>query len=222
MHRFAVRFCLLLALCVGLTGLKDVIADGPADNSGDQIRRIPKPGVDVSERDQAELTESIRSLQEKIDSLRQQNSPLANELLPDVMIFHRAVDQALRFQEFFDPKEVTVGKSLLKQGHQRADQLLAGEAPWTKLAGTVVRGYISRIDKTVQPYGLVIPASYKFDATEKHRLDFWFHGRGELLSEVNFLNDRANHVGPISPADTIVLCHTALALRLGRKAALVA
>ncbi|MGK4455721.1 hypothetical protein, partial [Klebsiella pneumoniae] len=88
---------------------------------------------------------------------------------------------------FFDVKEISAGKSLLEQGHQRADQLLAGQTPWLRQTGPVVRGYISKIDKTVQPYGLVIPANYDFDGTNLHRLDFWFHGRGEVLSEVNFL-----------------------------------
>lgn len=181
------------------------IADGPSDNSIDQVRRVPKLGVEVSEADQKELTEGLDSLQKKIDRLRDANTLLTKELLPDVLIFHRAVDQALRFQEFFDPKEITSAKGLLQQGHERADQLLAGDAPWTKKSGVVVRGYISKIDRTVQPYGLVIPATYKFDGTEKHRLDFWFHGRGETLSEVNFLNDRSKNVGQISPENTIVL-----------------
>ena len=193
----------LFVACLFVGG-EFILADGPSDNT-DQVRRIPKLGVEVSEADRLELTEGLTSLQAKIDELNRSNSPLAKKLLPDVLIYHRAVDQALRFQEFFDPKEIPVGKSLLKSGHQRADQLLSGEAPWTKQTGLVVRGYISKIDRTVQPYGLVIPASYKFDGTEKHRLDFWFHGRGENLSEVNFLNDRSKNVGQISPANTIVL-----------------
>ena len=181
------------------------VADGPTDNTADGVRRVPKLGVEVSEADRQELSEGLQSLQAKIEKLGHSNIAIAKELLPDVLIFHRAVDQALRYQEFFDPKEIVVGKSLLKQGHQRADQLLAGEAPWTKQTGVVVRGYVSKIDRTVQPYGLVIPASYSFDGTEKHRLDFWFHGRGEMLSEVNFLNDRSKNVGQISPPNAIVL-----------------
>jgi len=180
-------------------------ADGPADNQVDQVRRVPKLGVDVSEADRQELSDGLQSLQVKIEQLRGANTALVNDLLPDVQIFHRAVDQALRFQEFFDAKEVPVGKALLQQGHQRADQLLAGQAPWTKQTGLVVRGYLSKIDQTVQPYGLVIPADYNFDGADKHRLDFWFHGRGEVLSEVSFLNDRIKNVGQISPANTIVL-----------------
>ena len=188
-----------------LSGPPLLFADGPADNQVDQVRRIPKLGVEVSDTDRQELNEGLKSLQAKLEKLGQSDSPMVKSLLPDVLIFHRAVDQALRFQEFFDAKEIPVGKALLQQGHLRADQLLAGEAPWTKQTGVVVRGYISKIDRTVQPYGLVIPATYQFDGTEKHRLDFWFHGRGELLSEVNFLNDRSRNVGPIAPANTIVV-----------------
>ena len=188
-----------------LSGTPFLFADGPADNQVDQVRRIPKLGVEVSETDRLELSEGLKSLQAKLDELSKSSSPLVKILLPDVIIFHRAVDQALRYQEFFDVKEIPVGKALLQQGHLRADRLLAGEAPWTKQTGVVVRGYISKIDRTVQPYGLIIPATYQFDGTEKHRLDFWFHGRGELLSEVNFLNDRSRNVGPIAPANTIVV-----------------
>ncbi len=180
-------------------------ADGLADNNTETVRRVPKVGVEVSEADRAELTAGLDALNSTLGRLRQSKSPLASELLPDVLIFHRAVDQTLRYSEFFDPKEIAVGKSLLKAGQERADQLLAGEAPWTKQTGRVVRGYVSKLDRTVQPIGLLIPASYKFDGEQKHRLDFWFHGRGETLSEVNFLNERSRNDGPIAPADTIVL-----------------
>ena len=201
---FSAHRSLLFVVLGVAAGSQFVLADGPADNT-DQVRRVPKLGVEVPDVDRIELNDGLKSLQTKIDKLKNSNSPLAKELLPDVLIFHRAVEQALQFQEFFDPKEIPVGKLLLKQGHQRADQLLAGESPWTKQTGPVVRGYISKIDKTVQPYGLLIPSSYKFDGSEKHRLDFWFHGRGENLSEVNFLNDRSKNPGQIAPANTIVL-----------------
>jgi hypothetical protein len=52
---------------------------------------------------------------------------------------------------------------------------------------------------------LVIPDSYSFVKSLPTRLDFWFHGRGETLSELNFLNQRLSQVGSIQPAETIVL-----------------
>ena len=72
----------------------------------------------------------------------------------------------------------------------RAEQLLAGHAPWDTATGLVVRGYVSRIDGSVQPYGLVVPESYAPAGPVRHPLDIWFHGRGETLSEVNFLDER--------------------------------
>ncbi|MBS0201372.1 MAG: prolyl oligopeptidase family serine peptidase [Planctomycetes bacterium] len=199
------RFLQASGVVLALGFISSALADGPSDNVADNVRRIPKLGVDVPEADQHELDQGIKILADQISQLKKSDNPLAGKLLPDVLIYHRAVDQALRFREFFDAKEIPVAKALLKQGQQRAEQLLSGMAPWTRQTGPVVRGYISRIDQTVQPFGLVIPANYDFANPKPHRLDFWFHGRGETLSEVNFLNDRSKNVGAISPPDTIVL-----------------
>ena len=92
-----------------------------------------------------------------------------------------------------------------RQGIERADQLAAGQSPWTTATGLVVRGYVSKIDGSVQPYGLVVPESYTNKGPGRFRCDLWFHGRGETLSELNFLNDRTRNVGQFTPADTIVL-----------------
>src|SRR5262249_7553656 len=71
--------------------------------------------------------------------------------------------------------------------------------------GLVVRGYVSRIDGSVQPYGLVVPDSYRLDLAHRHRLDVWLHGRGEKLTEVNFLNERQTSRGVFTPRDAFVL-----------------
>jgi predicted peptidase len=57
----------------------------------------------------------------------------------------------------------------------------------------------------VQPYGLVVPESYEPRGGHRHRLDLWFHGRGENLTEVNFLAGRLKDRGVFTPPDTIVL-----------------
>src|SRR5262249_17256181 len=96
-------------------------------------------------------------------------------------------------------------KTLLKQGLERAQQLRDGKPLWTAQTGLVVRGYVSRIDGSVQPYGLVVPASWQPNAAGRFRLDTWFHGRGETLSELNFLADRQRSYGQFAPANTFVL-----------------
>ncbi|TMQ33000.1 MAG: hypothetical protein E6K70_15520, partial [Planctomycetota bacterium] len=100
---------------------------------------------------------------------------------------------------------IPVAKTLLKQGLDRARQLHDGKAPWATATGLVVRGYVSKIDGSVQPYGLVAPASYHPGTPYEHRLDAWFHGRGENLTELNFIAGRERTPGEFTPKDTFVL-----------------
>ncbi|OYV85823.1 MAG: hypothetical protein B7Z73_12820 [Planctomycetia bacterium 21-64-5] len=180
-------------------------ADGPADNVPDNVRRIPKPGIEVPAERAEALRKALAALEEQISSLDKHAAARIRDLLPDVRIYTKAVHDALEFNEFFDAKELAVAEELLREGHERARQLAEGEAPWTTATGLVVRGYVSRIDGSVQPYGLVVPESYEPKGLYRHRLDIWFHGRGETLSELNFIQGRRKQVGQFAPRDTLVL-----------------
>jgi pimeloyl-ACP methyl ester carboxylesterase len=68
-----------------------------------------------------------------------------------------------------------------------------------------VRGYVSAIDGSVQPYGLEIPADWKPGEKTGRRLDFWMHGRGEKLSELEFIEQRLKNKGEFAPPAAIVL-----------------
>ncbi len=163
------------------------------------MRPIPPTGVELPAADRTELENGLRRLKAAMEKLKD------NPLLPDVMIYHEAVRYALQYNEFFKLEEVFKAKLLLQHGEERARQLAEGRAPWTTATGLIVRGYVSKIDKSVQPYGLVIPASFTPNTTHRWRLDAWFHGRGETLSEVNFLTERETRNGEFTPRDTIVL-----------------
>jgi len=115
------------------------------------------------------------------------------------------VDWALRYDEFYKSNEVQIARGMLLQGLERAKTLRNRSTPWTNATGLVVRGYRSRIDGSVQPYGLVVPASFQSPVAHKFRLDFWFHGRGETLTELAFMNDREKSRGEFAPANTFVL-----------------
>lgn len=182
-------------------------ADGPADNNPETVRRVPKLGVEPTAEQRTALQGGLKELRTAIDELRKLNKPRITELLPDIEIFYKAVNDALVYQEFFDPKEIDASQRLLDEGSLRASVLAkypTDEPYWTNQTGLVVRGFISKLDGSVQPYGLVIPDSYDSKAPP-YRCDIWLHGRGETLSEGNFLRDRMNNVGAISPRDTIVL-----------------
>ncbi len=190
-----------------LTFVTSARADGPADNVPDKVRPVPPPGIAITEMDRAELSEGVEQLGREIEGLRGEPRSKSGllELLPDVQIYHKAVQWALEYHEFFKTNEIGVARTLLKQGLERAQALREGHAPWATATGLVVRGYVSRIDGSIQPYGLVVPASYDARSARPHRLDFWFHGRGETLSELDFINGRQKSPGDFTPPDAFVL-----------------
>jgi pimeloyl-ACP methyl ester carboxylesterase len=166
---------------------------------GGQIVIIPRPGVAVADADQRALRTGLARLAARIDALK------GNPHLADVQIFEKAVRYALDGNEFFTQEEVFHGKELLRMGNERADQLSRGDAPWTRATGLVVRSYVSKIDGSVQPYGLVVPPTFAPDKPHHWRVDLWYHGRTETLSEVDFLWDRIFNPGQFQPPDTIML-----------------
>lgn len=183
-------------------------ADGPADNIAANVRSVPPLGIEVPESDRKELEDGLQSLDALIGEIRltkDADKARRLELLPDVEIFSRAAHQGLEYREFFSPRDVKNAKAVLSEGIRRASQLAKGEADWLTQKGLVVRGFRSKIDQTVQPYGLVIPDSYDGSGNSDYRLDLWFHGRGERTSESAFIAQRMTQVGRVAPKDTIVL-----------------
>jgi len=164
-----------------------------------QVKQVPPPGIEIPPEARSELQAGLDHLRGEIERLK------GNPLLPDVLIYSEAVRWALQYNEIFKPDEVAKGRVLLQHGEERARELEEGKAPWTTATGLIVRGYISKIDRSVQPYGLVVPPSYSPDAPHRWRLDAWFHGRNETLSQINFLTDREKNKGEFTPRDTIVL-----------------
>ncbi len=182
-------------------------ADGPQDNLLDRVRPIPPKGIALAEADRSELQAGVDALGQEIEALRTalKSKPELLSLLPDVQIYHNAVRYALAHDEFFKLREVSVARALVRQGQERARQLRAGKAAWNMATGLLVRGYLSKIDGSVQPYGLVVPASFQPDRPHRFRLDVWCHGRGETLSELNFIDGRQTSPGEFTPTDAFVL-----------------
>ncbi len=170
-------------------------------------KRLPPAGIAIPAADRTELTTATAALATEISTLRaelttsQKTALLA--LLPDVEIFHKAVEWALRYDEFFSPKEVATARHLLALGRERAAHIRAGRTPWLDATGLVVRGYRSKLDDSVQPYGLVIPAGWQ--RTAPGRLQVWLLGRGEKRTELAFLAEREAKAPEIVPARTLVL-----------------
>ena len=205
MFRTQTEFSWILSAILLLNLPATTQADGERDNDPNNVRRVPREGIEVPADREAKLKEQLKELQDELGLLKKNRDPVVRDLLPDVMIFERAVRCALDYDEFFSPRDIDKADRLLEEGLKRAVALRQGQSPWTRQSGLIVRGFISRIDNTVQPYGVVVPESYAFDRSRPSRCDLWFHGRGETLSEVNFLFGRMTTVGQYAPEDTIVL-----------------
>ncbi|MGA3095028.1 MAG: prolyl oligopeptidase family serine peptidase [Bryobacteraceae bacterium] len=171
----------------------------PAAQRPQQLHLIPPPGIAVPDADQRQIRAQLGRLSTRLQALK------GNPHLADALIFDKAVRYALDGNEFFTAEEVFRAKELLRIGEERATALEHGDAPWTRATGLVVRGYTSKIDGSVQPYGLVVPPGFEPGKPHKWRVDAWFHGRTETLSEGNFLWDRLHNRGQFTPPDAIVL-----------------
>jgi hypothetical protein len=179
-------------------------ADGPKDNVVESVRPIPPPGNEIPAEDRAEIKKGLADLQQLIKDVG------PHDLLPDVQVYEKAVRWALEYNEIYEGKGAKPAanvKKVLAAGLERARQLKDGKTPWETQTGGVVRGYKSKIDGSVQPYWIVVPKDYDFTAKTKHRLDFWWHGRGENLSEANFMAGTPGTGGGIIPAPGAFILH---------------
>jgi dienelactone hydrolase len=175
--------------------------------SASQLRaaRLMVEGVAVPPEIRLELKGELEKFELALGELRSSESSFVQSLLPDVEIYFKAVDWALRYDEFIRTNEFAIARQLIRQGRERAAALSEEKAPWGQQTGLVVRGYRSRIDDSVQPYGLVIPDSYAPSRRSPFRTDVWLHGRDNRLSELKFIHQRQESAGQFTPADTFVL-----------------
>ena len=170
-------------------------------------KKIPTPGLSLTDADRAELTAGTAALRAEIDTLaRDLSSPAAARLLallPDVEIFHKAVAWSLDDDTFYSPREIAFAKHLLAEGRERAAQLRAKKTPWLEARGLIVRGYRSKLDGSIQPYGLVVPAD--LDLAQPTPALVWLLGRGEKRTEVAFLAERESGPPQLTPKGVITL-----------------
>lgn len=124
-------------------------------------------------------------------------------LIGDVWIYLKAVHFALLDQEWYGKKDTDKARALLAEAEARLASLKQDESPWTKASGLVVRGFVSKIDNSPQPYGLEIPE--QLDQSKKVPLYVWLHGRGDKTTDLHFIHDRTHKSGHFKMDNGIVL-----------------
>lgn len=217
-------------LIASLGTVLPLLADGPKDNVADKVRPIPPVGVNIEADKLAVLRARCKKVRETwkaiLDERARAQKPknkwqrakyesdlqALRDLEPEILVFPRAVEMAIEFSQFHKPHEADNAIKLLEMAEQRIKLASEGK-PWFDIVGLddgqaqklIVGGYRSKIDGSCQPYSVVVPAGFAKGDSRRRRLDLWFHGRGETLSENNFLFNQQNNAGQYTPADTFVL-----------------
>jgi dienelactone hydrolase len=168
-------------------------------------KKIPALGISLTDVDRAELTAGAIALRTEIDALTRDlaSEPRLLALLPDVEIFEKAVAWSLDDDTFFSTKEIAFAKKLLAEGRERAAQLRAKKSPWLDARGLIVRGHRSKLDGSVQPYGLVVPA--ELDLSQPTPALVWLLGRGEKRTELAFLAEREAGPPQLTPKGVLTV-----------------
>jgi Prolyl oligopeptidase family len=105
----------------------------------------------------------------------------------DAGIFPKGLEWALQYDRTFSRKDVALLQRAVQRGQQRVEAIAAGKTPWKSRKGNLALGYVSRVDGSVQPYGVIVPKGY--DPSRPMRLDVVLHGstRPVGLSELRFI-----------------------------------
>lgn len=110
------------------------------------------------------------------------------DLRADAEILGKGITWALRYDTALQAGDLVAIKKAQDRLTQRAGALSSNQQPWATKKGKVARGFISAIDGSVQPYGVIIPKSY--NGTKPMRLDVVLHGSSKPvgMSELKFIS----------------------------------
>jgi hypothetical protein len=212
-HRLAAAIVASPAFLIMLMMLvmsRDLRADGPADNRPAAVRPIPPIGIELDDATRTRLLDAAAALFRDVDAA----VDLSDADRAEVLVFARAVRLAVEDRFLYESKEIEQADQLIGYGRtrlgmltqgRRGSQLFADAAGAAGKPRLTAGGFRSRIDGSIQPYGLILPADFDPSDTAPRRLDVWLHGRGEKVGEVQFLHQRLKNADPIAPASTIVL-----------------
>ena len=217
---FSKVFYYPLAVVLLLVPVGSAHGDGPAENRPEQVRPIPPKGIELDPSAMATLLARCKSIRTQWQLLHEQQAAneenLSNQQVksfePEVLVFPRAVELAIEFGQFYKPGDTDLASKLLDEASRRLNVVSSG-GNWYQVIGfrdqqeqqLLVGGFRSSIDQSIQPYSIVIPSGFAAHDARPRRLDLWFHGRGEKLSEVTFLSNQKRNAGPYTPQDTFVL-----------------
>lgn len=153
---------------------------------------IATPAASLAE-DHPLTEDERRTFQAELDPLQAQlaalrgKKDLNQDHLADAEVFIKGVVWGLDFGPIVTDQHRDMVRFGIRRAKERVDALSAGRHPWAGRRGKAVRGYYSAVDRSVQPYMLIVPEGY--DPAKPIRLDVVLHGSMSAagIAELNFL-----------------------------------
>ena len=145
-------------------------------------RLLPPPGtVELPVALRSQLEARVTAYADRIWEIEHKDH------VADVAALVKAVDFALRHNEFYSEKEIPLAAEMLDLADGRYRFLdEEDERPWLGEKGLIIRGYRSGVDDSYQPYGLEIPE--KLDLSRPVPLLVWLRGRADKATDLQFLD----------------------------------
>lgn len=171
-------FVAMMAFAAGLSAA--VFLPAPA------AQYAPPPTVKPDE----DTLKQIDKLKDKLDRALQlfRRQGIHDPMLSDIEVYAKAAAWIAKHSEFYHKDAGAWTIEALERGLLRAGQLLQAETPWYHQTGsTVIHGYRSSLDDSIQPYAVTLPADYGKEM-KKWRVEVVLHGRDSSLTEVKFLH----------------------------------
>lgn len=206
-----IRIALILLVIVTVKNAQ--FARGQDATAVTAFKSLPPDGVEIAGDLMAELKVAVADVRRQLLlSVAAFND--ADQWQPDVEVFIRAVEMAVDQNLFYKPRDVDQAKKMLQIAQQRIDAVREGKRGLALLtvgaAGDnaprlLAGGFVSSIDGSVQPYGIVLPIDFDPLSKTLRRLDVWLHGRGDTATEIPFLSERLAKTGTYPSDDAITL-----------------
>ena len=164
-----------------------------------EAQQVPKAadGYKPTDAERAKIAQETVKLARALEGLRRKVGDGAGgrDAIADVEVCFKAGYWVIRLDEFREAKDVARTLKVLERGLERADQLSKNQAPWAEAVGGVVRGYVSKVDGSVQPYAVIVPPGQGGD--DRLRLDVVLHGRDAKLTEALFFDTHDGKPAPV-------------------------
>ena len=178
MRRFTI---MALSLCALGMGSMPLIA-----------QQGPPPPVVAKPEELAQIRSKSEQIETIVSALKAAHADAT--LVGDVEVYAHTGRMLLEFPDLFGTQAaIDHAMETLDSGVARARQLQAGQSPWTQ-GDSRLYAYVSKIDGSVQPYHVSLPANY--DPSKPARLYVWLHGRQNNTTEAAFIYSFDHPRGP--------------------------